>query len=419
MKRILMSAILLLALSLLIVGATATDSSDDSKFLMIDHSNDFVSSGYIVYGAKNSRNIGSDESSEGGILMVNEAQAAYNSIDLSAYSTDDLVVFILNNRRSIGSMLYFSGSNPYEEAKSYFHGLKELETRDNALDTLLRAYTALKNATPPSNTERIEFRMRIDFLNLVLKSSFYSDQLGTNVIEPATSVDTQVVSRSTPSTTACYGFYYDYAGNMTTPSGNLIPLYSAKSDYTQNAKDIIAENLSTAHPSALLLGDATSAYNGYSYAWYQQSTSNNRCIFEIADILSDPHVSLNDSYGWDTCSPGDIIVYYNNANETVHAGVVYSQNLGSLTIESKWNSECLFRHDALDVPAQFFSDASIGYLKTYIFEITPHVYTVTSNGATGHTRTCNVCAKELVEAHSLTIMGTCRVCGYSGPSVMP
>ena len=283
MKRILMSAILLFAFSLLIVGATATDSSDDSKFLMIDHSNDFVSSGYIVYGAKNSRNIGSDESSEGGILMVNKAQAAYNSIDLSGYSTDDLVIFILNNRRSIGSMLYFSGSNPYEEAKSFFHGLNELETRSDALDTLLRAYTALKNATPTNDAESVEFSMRLKFLSIVLNSDFYSSKLSTSSIAKE-SINSARSLTARAGLKSAYGFYYDCATNMIMPGGTSIPLYSARSDLSASEKAARAYELCNAYPNAILMGEATSAYNGYSYAWYEQTNQNDMCIFNILDI---------------------------------------------------------------------------------------------------------------------------------------
>lgn len=418
MKRILMSAILLFALSLLIVGATATDSSDDSKFLMIDHSNDFVSSGYIVYGAKNSRNIGSGESSKGGILMVNKAQAAYNSIDLSGYSTDDLVVFILNNRRCIGSMLHFSGSNPYEEAKEYFHGLAELESRKDAVDVLLRAYNVLKNVVPANDTERVEFRMRLAFLDIVLQSTYYSQHANLSNLSICAANAERTVTASAP-LKAAYNFYYDHTADMTMTGGTSIPLYTARSDFSSSEKIVLAENLCNAHPNAILQGEATSAYNGYSYAWYNQSVQNNKCIFDILDVLEDPHVAEISASYWDNCSVGDIVVYYDNAGEPVHAGVVKSVSATSIILVSKWEEKCLFQHEAMDVPDRFYYDSSIGELSVYVYMLTPHVYTVTSNGGTGHTRTCNVCAKEIVEAHSLTIMGTCRVCGYSGPSVMP
>ena len=43
---------------------------------------------------------------------------------------------------------------------------------------------------------------------------------------------------------------------------------------------------------------------------------------------------------------------------------------------------------------------------------------MTGYNASGHIMKCNVCNYSYISPHTLTAMGLCRVCGYSGPSVM-
>ena len=117
-------------------------------------------------------------------VYVNQTVAEYNQIDLTKFSTEDLVVFLLNNRRAMSTMLHFSKTaTPYEEAKVYYHGLIDLEKREDAKETLLNALATLKNATPNNDSERILFSMRIKFLEAVLSSDFYRTQLSVKELE--------------------------------------------------------------------------------------------------------------------------------------------------------------------------------------------------------------------------------------------
>jgi hypothetical protein len=178
MKRAIKILALSVLLSTLLFYATANDSSDDSKFLMIDRSIDDTPVGEWVQPNKDSGQTASRASAptttHDQADYVIRPSDAYSKIDISTYTTEDLVVLLLNNHRSIASMLHFSrSSDPYEEAKTYFYGLAELENRPDAVNVLLRALSALESAVPSSEQETTVFRMRIRFLSAVLESPYY------------------------------------------------------------------------------------------------------------------------------------------------------------------------------------------------------------------------------------------------------
>lgn len=179
MKRVLKVLSLAIALTALLLSASATDTFDDSKFLMIDRSIDNTPVGEWVSISEsnpdgNSIYSASDAGATSQTVYVISPNVAYKSIDLSTYTTEDLVVLLLNNHRSMASMLHFSRTNdPYEEAKAYYYGLSELENRADAAKVLVRALSVLRSATPTTDQESTVFGMRIRFLTMVLNSQFY------------------------------------------------------------------------------------------------------------------------------------------------------------------------------------------------------------------------------------------------------
>ena len=210
-----------------------------------------------------------------------------------------------------------------------------------------------------------------------------------------------------------YGFYYDYAGEMIMRGGTELALYSARADYSTASKNAIRNELCLAHPQAILMGDATSVYNGYSYALYRQSISNNRCIFDISAALNDPHFVISAYGNWDDCNTGDIIVYKDRAGNVLHAGVIYNTNDEGVYVVSKWEDLCLFQHDVLDVPASFYSNYNTGEIIACAYAVTQHNYRVASYNGSGHTLICSICNETYWQAHVI-VNGGCRFCGYVG-----
>ncbi len=180
MKKMFKGLFLCMLLSLLLISVAAANTPDDSLFLEIDQTFDHTPVMKKVHigdlkdtGNEASRNYALD--GEEDMIIINETMRKYHSIDLKDYTTEELVAFILNDSRSMTSMLYFSSTDdPYEEAKPYYHGLAELEKRDDALQTLIDALYTLKAAKANTETEKIIFDMRIEFLEKVLNAPFYS-----------------------------------------------------------------------------------------------------------------------------------------------------------------------------------------------------------------------------------------------------
>lgn len=153
------------------VGQAAIEKArDDTQFLLIEVTR---KEDNLIQKADDT---GSSASRDGTAQIqgyFNVSMAEYNATDLSGYTTEELVVFILNNHRSMTTMLYDHVTDPYASAKRYYHGLAELEKRADGLEVLQRALKVLEEAEPATDTERIIFDMRAEFIRLVLNSEVY------------------------------------------------------------------------------------------------------------------------------------------------------------------------------------------------------------------------------------------------------
>ena len=108
-------------------------------------------------------------------------------------------------------------------------------------------------------------------------------------------------------------------------------------------------------------GDATNRYNCHSYAWYNQSTSNNYWIDDPVKFRS----GWIKSTGWTNVIPsgiqsGDKVDYYKTSTNRPHSAVVYSVILN--TFVSKWGSAGLYVHRPTEVPAGYISN-DLGYYR--------------------------------------------------------
>lgn len=210
-----------------------------------------------------------------------------------------------------------------------------------------------------------------------------------------------------------YSFYYNYAGTLKTKCGNELELYTALSDYTDEQKESAIWGVENGYPGAEVVGEATSAYNGYSYALYNHTTSNDRCIFDIDAYVSDPHV-VRDSTGlWDDCEVGDVVIYFGKDGNPVQAGIISEVNGSNTKIISKWDSGCLVEHLVSQIPSHYYYDEATLITRAFTYTVTSHSYTVTSYTSSKHTYTCSVCNDQYSEAHTLNGLGSCRYCGYS------
>lgn len=298
---------------------------------------------------------------------------------------------------------------------------------------LQRALDALETAERTSDEQRIIYDMRVDFLKMVLDSDYYAND--ERLLGDAANYSTENALATIYSTSndmiGAYGFLYDHAGTVYTMGNRAVDIYSATTDYYNDQKTTIMNRLCSAHPQALYLAEATSAYNGFSYAWYLSTSGNSYCIFDISQYLSDPHTQMLNLQSWTECQEGDIVVYINASGEPIHAGVVTWINDGEVNIISKWDSECLMRHSVADVPDYMYINANIGYFRANIYRITEHNHVPVSYDNTSHVYVCEICGDESYsETHTWEYqycgtnnethqhIKTCTVCGKTSGSAI-
>lgn len=122
---------------------------------------------------------------------------------------------------------------------------------------------------------------------------------------------------------------------------------------------------------------ATAYFNCHSYAWYSQNTSANHYW------MNDPKQYYESGLYYEVSTPavGDIICYFDNLgtlantadDENLHSAIVveiHSSNLtnglaGNYTVESKWDSKGLYRHNGYECPYTAYVGASADYVKFY------------------------------------------------------
>ncbi len=132
-----------------------------------------------------------------------------------------------------------------------------------------------------------------------------------------------------------------------TPKGTAVAAYLNSSEplsFWQRMK--ITLQYTAAYPNAELLALASGKYNCHSYAWYQQSTSNDKWI-------NDPSAYWKDgSYKRTSVAAANRkMTYFSNSNNALqHSAVINSVSGSTITVTSKWGQCGLYKHNATYSP---------------------------------------------------------------------
>ncbi len=138
-------------------------------------------------------------------------------------------------------------------------------------------------------------------------------------------------------------------GHVYTPNDTAVYVFEKREGILFNPSqyDTISDAI---FPQNTRLSSATRKYNCHSYAWYSQSTSNNKWW------MNDPSAYYTDGSYTEVFSPqaGDIICYFDDNNNPVHSGIVvqvlgYADNsicgtASKYIVESKWGEYGLYQH---------------------------------------------------------------------------
>lgn len=320
----------------------------------------------------------------------------------------------------------FIFSNPelcYNYLAENYDAIRELENRTDAAMEIYSRYEALENVTD----ENWELFCDKILLGLMLSMPQYQEEVNRNEISSETDAVMAVIeplsilnhSISNPlESFYLTGVTYTLEGYVRTPQLRRVPYYVADVQFGANGIRIVQEEVENAYPNVIRIEPASTFYNCHSYAWYDTSPSNPYWFNYVDYYAEERHyttVSKTNAAEW------DIVVYLNASGEYTHSAVVTEvTGTGSsvtITCQSKWGQSAVYEHDIDYVAASYYEGLSA---PSYII-IRPsitHQYTtdVVSSSSSGHVLECDYCNTTKLFAHSLTGLGICRVCGYSGPS---
>lgn len=132
-----------------------------------------------------------------------------------------------------------------------------------------------------------------------------------------------------------------------TPKGSPVELH-VEGGSTDNSEYWSVNTFADDHNiEAVALAPKSGKYNCHSYAWYQQTTTNEYYLY-------DPSPYYEDGSYIEVSSPqvGDIICYFDENGDNDHSAVIVevdnskSDLLESLTVVSKWGPQELYKHRA-------------------------------------------------------------------------
>ena len=241
-------------------------------------------------------------------------------------TTAALVETVLNYPFLVNIYAYDTVDEGIEVVSSYFPGLPELLSREDATDALCSYLEAPMNtfSTNEDNTfETISAKSLLSYLRSVRTSFSVFDEANSSVTRAS--------------------------GIVWTPKGNAVSAYIDLTWSDHNTTEKIQQGIQlrylTVYPSTRYKGAPNPSYNCHSYAFVEESN-------QTRYWLNDPLRYLNDgSYIQTTANgQGGLRLVYNTAGERNHSAITVA---GSSQVISKWGPNGLFQHDVDDCPYAF------------------------------------------------------------------
>ncbi|UZN02988.1 hypothetical protein [Cellulomonas sp. S1-8] len=146
--------------------------------------------------------------------------------------------------------------------------------------------------------------------------------------------------------------------SVKTPNGSTVATLTVSGDLTSSQITQINNQMASSYPRATRVRSATAKYNCHSYAWYSQSTSNNRWMNYTAKYWTDGSYRFSSSQSYATAtnalSPlviGHRVSYVNGDHSAYKSGAT--------TLTSKWGQAGLYTHGPNHTP--YTSTTTLNY----------------------------------------------------------
>lgn len=216
---------------------------------------------------------------------------------LKNMSTEGLIETILNYPLFWDMTAYDNLRVGFSEVSSRFNGIPELFQRADVGEKLLATYRSINPAAFPKDSGKEEFEhvSKFYFIELLVAQAEVQNRFNKPQLKELRQIiaDKYVILKQLPEVNGSINkeilailsksydnpVYYP-AYDVKTPKGHAVVAWRLEPTDELTWKDVVMTNeyWKAAFPSATLEGDSTRKYDCHSYAWYDQSTSNNRWI---------------------------------------------------------------------------------------------------------------------------------------------
>ncbi len=270
---------------------------------------------------------------------------------LEKMTTSALVETVVTYPLFICVHAYDSLETGVTEVSTYFKGIEELCKRSDAREKVLQYINDRCPGLAGMKTEEEISVSLSEYLEAYAESGdrevFYIDNAVTLIDYFDYSSYKEQMNRATPTT-------------VFTPLGSPVQAmygYTIFDHTTPTNAQIRNNNFKSSFPNAVELSSINPAYNCHSYAWHQQSTSNNYWINypAVNEYMTDG------SYSSSNPAIGRRVVYKNSSGAAGHSGVI-SAFTSTTYVTSKWEYCGLFYHTLTDCP-YYSSCPNISYWK--------------------------------------------------------
>ncbi len=289
-------------------------------------------------------------------------------------STTALVESVLNYPLLLNMTYFNSYESGYNSVRSYFYGLRHLETRVDAANILIKKFESLEKITEDSFTfENFEKYTAIECIlsqpvfynSLSEEEKEYFEQLiieKYNLIEIYSQNSDDFDGKEPVAIPYFYKIRQEYSGiqslnvssTVTTPNGSKVSVtIITDADFTTAQKNQAMKWENSTYPNATRLRNPTNRYNCHSYAWYSQSSTNNVWMDYPQAYMSDG--SYSNATNW-SARVNARIFYPGATIYDSHSGIVTkaSSTWSTSIVTSKWGEKSLMSHVATDCPYSYY-----------------------------------------------------------------
>lgn len=274
---------------------------------------------------------------------------------LNSMTDEQLVQAVLDFPFLCDVFLYSSTEEGVQNLEEICDAYAELLRRDNAKEILMNSVNNRASLQTINLSAEEEVKNEALAALIVYQEELHDD-LSVEEMEEITKISTTI------------GFYFaennvsisSYTDSkVQTPKGTFVPYEIYSCNHSASNYHIELDTMTAEAYGVTIISYGSCKYNCHSYAWHNQSTSNQYWINNPSLYMTDgSYTRITSGLG---ASGLDIVngdkVFYGTESNPTHSAIMASPATGaalaSRTVKSKWGQCGVFSHTVADVPSGY------------------------------------------------------------------